>query len=233
MDRFNKTRALISAFLPLLALAFIGTSLLTDDWYSGEVLTGDREDPESDWWQGKLDYRFSGALIQSGDNENLFNVEHWNSTEIAHTGEAETLFSGSFLSFIGAGGIMVILFIMGVLVSQRKLSWYIPFITSLVAIILIIVPVYLLHDLLPGLVESDVDSASKFTEENMPDGGSEMLLQNSTYGSSLDHLLWSLVPVIISPLLLMGIKRRPLPSLMKIANDFYSPENDRDFEVNV
>jgi hypothetical protein len=126
---------------------------------------------------------------------------------------------------------MVVLFILGVLVSQRKLSWYVPLAISLISMALIIVPVYLLHDSLPGMARSDMDSASTFTEENMPPNGAEMLLENSTYGSSFDYAFFSLVPLMISPLLMIGIKRRPLPSLMKVASDFYSPENDRDFEV--
>ncbi len=231
MDRFNRTRALIAAFLPLITIGLLGTSLLTDDWYSGDVIQGDMDDPESDWWRGMLDIRSSGVLIQSGDNDNLFNLEHWNSTEVAHTGESESLFSGLFLSFIGAGALMIVLFIMGILVGQRKMSWYLPFVLSLISIAIIAVPVYLLHDSLPRIARSDMDSASKFTDENMPPGGAEMLLENATYGNSFDHAYYSLVPLLISPLLLIGIKRRPLPSVLKVANDFYSPEKDKDFEV--
>jgi hypothetical protein len=231
MDRLNRTRALIAAFLPLITIGLLGTSVLNDDWYSGDVIIGDRNDPESDWWWGMVDCRFSGVLVQSGDNNNLFNLEDWNSTEVAHTDEGESLFSGLVLSFIGACGLIVVLFIMGILVRQRKLSWYLPFIVSLISVALIAVPAFLLHDALPDILESDMGSASKFTEENMPENGAEMLLDNSTYGSSFDYVYYSLIPLMISPLLLIGIKRRPLPSLMKVAGDFYSPEKDRDFEV--
>jgi hypothetical protein len=136
-----------------------------------------------------------------------------------------------FLSFIGACGLFLVLFFMGVLVSQRKLSWYLPFAASLVVLALIIVPSYLLHISLPDIAKSDMDSASEFTTENMPEDGAGLLLDNSTHGSSFDYAFYSLIPIAISALLLVGIKRRPLPSLIKVASDFYSPENDREFEV--
>ncbi|MGA1819952.1 MAG: hypothetical protein ACMUHU_02970 [Thermoplasmatota archaeon] len=218
-SELDQARSAAGAIISLIAFACIGAVLITNDLYSGSAEMGTEED--MGWWYSEVDYSFMNGSVWVGENDNLVGNPDYTEYVFNYTGTDRSVI---FLSIAGfSAGIILSLttFVFGLLTSFRKVSWLLPFLTGIASFALVLAPLIALHNMVPDIVDSDIEHLGPFISESIPPEQMDNLTGNLSRGGSFFWGYLSLPFIVSGPLLMIGIRRERNPSTARLAYHFF------------
>ena len=215
----NRIRAVIGAIIPLLSFAFLGSGIITNDWYSGEA----ERDTEADigWWNATVDYGAFNGTIWVGENDNLIGLPDYERYTMNYTGSDRALVLGPVLGLLASMMLCLITLVFGLLTASRIVGWKIPFVICSTAFLITLISVIVLYTGIPDIADSDLDELRLVFDDAIPEDEMHILENNLTHGGSFTWIYGGLPGLLVSPLLFIGIKRQKLPPSSRIEDNFF------------